>query len=117
MSRERTARALASAATLAVASAIAGGEVARWIFALVAALFPVLLIAFAAGSRVSRPALTALALLFGGSTIGILVLARTGGAAAPLAGLPPATWLMLSGLGLAPLVLVAVVSARADRCR
>jgi len=82
-------------------ASIAGGRAGEWVFALAAVAFPVLLIGFA--TRRSRPVL---ALLLLGSTIGVLVLSNGAEDADRWLGLPVATWWMLVGLGVLPLLLV-----------
>ena len=84
-----------------------GGGVAEWLFAVLGLLFPVALIALAFPSRKGVWILVGLALLLAGSGAGLLWLesgAPVAGPGARVVGLPPATWLMLLGLGLAPLV-------------
>ncbi len=95
-----------------------GGRLAEWTFALTATLFPVLLIALVTrrAPRRSRAVfLPVLGLVLGLSAAGVLYLSAGQGQAAPIAGLPPATLLMLAGLGFVPLVLVTwVYSATFD---
>jgi hypothetical protein len=84
-------------------ASIAGGRAGEWVFALAAVAFPVLLIGFA--TRRARPVL---ALLLLGSATGVLVLSNGAGGAQAWLGLPAATWWMLVGLGILPLLLVVV---------
>ena len=90
---------------------LVGGRLAEWTFALGAAVFPVLLIALGTRRTLHRfraTFLTVLGLVLGLSAAGVLWLSEAGQgrAVTPIAGLPPATLLMLVGLGLVPLVLV-----------
>ena len=90
---------------------LCGGRLAEWTFALGAVLFPVLLIALGTRRTLHRLRATflpVLGLVLGLSAAGVLWLSGAGqtDAARPIAGLPPATLLMLIGLGLVPLVLV-----------
>ncbi len=89
-----------------------GGRLAEWTFALTATVFPVLLIALGTRRTLHRLRATflpVLGLLLGLSAAGVLYLSAGQGEAAPIAGLPPATLLMLVGLGFVPLVLVTWV--------
>jgi hypothetical protein len=83
------------------------GPVGEALFAVTVVLFPVALILLA--NPRARPALRValglLAALLTLSSLGILWLAATGPAERML-GLPPATWLMLVGLGLLPFLIV-----------
>ncbi len=86
-----------------------GGRLAEWTFALTATVFPVLLIALGTRRTLHRLRATflpVLGLVLGLSAAGVLWLSAGQGEAAPIAGLPPATLLMLAGLGFVPLVLV-----------
>lgn len=86
-----------------------GGRLAEWTFALVASVFPVLLIALGTRRTLHRLRVAFLAvvgLLLALAAAGVLWLSAGEGQAAPIAGVPPATLLMLVGLGLVPLVLV-----------
>ncbi len=88
---------------------LVGGRLAEWIFALGATVFPVVLIALGTPRTLhrSRPwFLPVLGLVLGLSATGVLYLSAGEGEAATIAGLPPATLLMLVGLGCVPLVLV-----------
>ncbi len=88
---------------------LVGGRLAEWTFALSAAVFPVLLIALGTRRTLHRlraTFLAVLALVLGLSAAGVLWLSAGQGQATPIAGLPPATLLMLAGLGFVPLVLV-----------
>jgi hypothetical protein len=102
---------LAAGSIAMLAVLLAGGRAGKLgagLFAVLAVLFPVALIAL--GTRREWPRLgavvIALAAILTLSAIGILLLPANGPAADHVLGLPPATWLMLVGLGLAPLVLV-----------
>lgn len=109
-----TAAALAACSLLAFVGALAPAGPGAWAAAAGAALFPVLLIAFAAGpSRAPRPALAVLGALLALGTGGVLALGARPEASKPLLGLSPAAWLMLGGLGLVPLALVAWIHAAA----
>ena len=77
---------------------LVGGRLAEWTVALVAAVFPVLLIALGTRRTLHRSRATflaVLALVLGLAAVGLLWLSG-----------PLAIWLMLGGLGLVPLVLV-----------
>ena len=90
-------------------SFVLGGPAGEWTFALLGSLFPVALIALAVGRRRRvLGMLLALAALLAGSTAGVLLLTAADSEARSLSGLPPATALMLLGLGLGPLILVGV---------
>ncbi len=89
-----------------------GGRLAEWTFALTATVFPVLLIALGTRRTLHRLRTTFLSvvgLVLGLAAAGVLSLSAAEGHAAPIAGLPPATLLMLAGLGFLPLVLVTWV--------
>jgi hypothetical protein len=91
--------ALAAASLLLLVASLAGGRAGEWLFALVAAVFPVALIAFATSrKRAPWPLLALLAALLVGSSAAILAL-------------PGAAWWMFVGLGVAPLLLVSVAFA------
>lgn len=94
---------------------LVGGRPAEVTFALLAAAFPVALIALGAarGGRLGRlgPALAALLVLLGGSVVGLLLLRGRLLDGPWLADLPAGIILQLVGLCLAPLVLVALAYA------
>jgi len=93
------ASALAAASVLLLVASLTGGRAGEWLFALVAAAFPVALIAFATSrKRAPWPLLALLAALLVGSSAAILAL-------------PGASWWMFAGLGVAPLLLVTVAFA------
>ncbi len=85
---------------------VVGGPMADWIFALLAALFPIALIGTGAarlsGRAGLRVALLGIGLLSVGSTVGLLV-----GSGRPGLSL----LLMLCGLGLVPLIVLVVAYA------
>ncbi len=88
---------------------LVGGRLAEWTFALTATVFPVLLMALGTRRTLHRLRATfllVLGLVLGLSAAGVLWLSAGQGEAVPIAGLPPATLLMLVGLGLVHLVLV-----------
>lgn len=99
---------LAAGSVAMIAASVVGGTFAAMIFVGVATLFPVALIAVGAsrGGRLGRvgPLLGALALVLAGSALVLVILRPSGW----FLGLPTATVLMLVGLGLAPLLLVAL---------
>ncbi len=117
--RGRVGRGLVASASVAVLGGLlwpgAGGA---WLLALAAATLPVGLVALAtADPGRARPsgrpspsiaALVAIWTLLAGSAAGLLALAGAPPGAA-VGGLPVATWLLVLGLGAAPLVLVAWV--------
>jgi hypothetical protein len=86
------------------------GRLGGALFACVAALMPAALIAAAASRRGAAgrhlPVLLGLTLTLEAGTLGILWLGRPGAAGGPVAGLPPAAWVMLIVLGLVPLLLI-----------
>jgi hypothetical protein len=107
---------LASGSILMLAALLLGGRFAAGAFAVTAVLFPVALIAL--GTRRARPRLRAALVALGAtvvlSAIAILLLAPATPGTDPesvpvehyLFGLPPAAWIALIGLGIAPFVLV-----------
>ncbi len=101
---------LTAGSLLMLVALLFGGRLAEWTFALGATVFPVLLIALGTRRRtlhrLRATFLPVLGLILGLSAAGVLYLSAGQGRAAPIAGLPPATLLMLAGLGFVPLVLV-----------
>jgi hypothetical protein len=90
---------LAVASLLLLVASLTGGRAGEWIFALVAAAFPVALIAFSTSrKRAPWPLLALLATLLVGSSAAILAL-------------PGASWWMFVGLGVAPFLFVTVAFA------
>ncbi len=114
--RGRVGRGLVAGSAVAVlAGLLWPGAAGAWALALGAATLPVGLIALAthrpaASGRPSPSAgaLAAIWALLAGSAAGLLALAGAPQGATP-GGLPLAAWLLLLGLGAAPLVLVAWV--------
>ena len=98
---------LGAGSPLLLVTFLTGGGLAESLFSVLGLLFPVALIALAFPPRRGRWILVGLTLLLAGSGASLLLLesaATVAGPAARVLGLPPATWLMLLGLGLAPLV-------------
>lgn len=115
LSDRREAVGVAAAALCAVASLfclLVGGETAEIVFAWMAAAFPVALIGLGA-SRTGRlgwlgPTLALLLALLEGSVLGLLVLRGRVLDGPWLGDLPLGLAIQLGGLGLAPLLLVAL---------
>lgn len=103
---------LAAISPLALCCLLMGGVWANLVFPLLVTLFPLTLIAAATAGQPRRAwrraALAALAVCLTGGTATLLVLERWPGQRGIYAGLSAATWVMLIGMGLAPLLLVAV---------
>jgi len=100
---------LTAASLSMLVALLVGGRLAEWMFALGATIFPVLLIALGTRRKLHRLRpwfLPVLGLVLGLSAAGVLYLSAGEVEADPIAGLPPATLLMLIGLGCVPLVLV-----------
>ena len=106
---------LTVASLLLVAGALIGGAVGTGFWALLVPAVPTALAICAAPPRATR-ALVIIGLL-GGLTAALLwVLATLPGGPGPRPfGLPPATWWMLIGLGVVPLVGVPLVFAAGFR--
>lgn len=106
---------LGAAAPLLLAAALAEGAWARWLFALLAAAFPVALMALGALRRDRLGPLAGVFLaLFGILAAGLaalLALAGEGADAPRLGGLPPAAAIQIYGLALLPLALVSLAYA------
>ena len=100
---------LMCASLLVVLACLIGGPLGEWVLALCSVAFPVALILMVSDRiprrRPVRWALVALALMMGVSISAVLVLSA-GRQPSGLLGLPPATLIMLAGLGLGPLLLV-----------
>jgi hypothetical protein len=92
---------------LMLALMLIGGAWAAVLFALIGLLFPAALVALSLPGGRGRFVVVGLGLLLGGTGAALLFLERgapASDAASLLFGLPRATWLMLLGLGLAPLI-------------
>ena len=115
----RIARAgLAAGSVSLLVAFVMGGPAGEWLFAAVAGLFPVLLIAQTAArsgrSRTPLWSLAALAVLLELGLLGMLVLRSD--SQSWVAGLPVSTWLMIVALGLGCLVVSAAgYAAGVDR--
>ena len=89
-----------------------GGPAAEWTFALVSVTYPAALIALAVGHERGSPRLRwVLVGLWGVAVVAIAVILMLDGRADHVLwlGLPPATVVMLVGLGLLPMVVVPLV--------
>jgi hypothetical protein len=97
---------------LLLVALLAGGAWAEWCVAAITLAFPVVLASLGAATAGAHRVLWALLLVLEAAGLAVLALA----AAPPggrVLGLPPATWVLLLGLGLVPLVLVTAGYARA----
>jgi hypothetical protein len=98
---------LAIGSPLILLSFIVGGRFGELLFVLLAVTFPPAACAVGARPAGARKVTAGLALLLAASTAGLFMLGGRADAP-PGGGLPAATWLMLLGVGLAPLLLVTV---------
>jgi hypothetical protein len=106
---------LAAAGPAMLACLLVPGRASGAAFAVLAAAFPVALVALGAarGGRLGRlgPLLLGVLVLLEGCVVGLLVLAGRAVEAPSIGGLPLALVLQLGGLFLAPLPLVALAYA------
>jgi hypothetical protein len=96
---------LAILSPLILLSFLVGGRVGELLFASSAVMFPAAVCALGARGVAARRIVALLALVLAVSALGLLL---TSPGAGSTGGLPAATWWMLLGFGLAPLLLVTL---------